>query len=123
MARVMYSNWCCFEDNPNQWISASKINTLYALMWIQKQITEQGVSSNINDLVNLGIELNLQLPGDVQRQLRKFYDIHGHHGIEQLIINNSPIYYYDQEIIHIDMNYEPRFISSDISASVGLITI
>jgi len=103
-----------FEDNPNIWISSIEINTNFCLKWIYNQIIRQKLPLNIGDLLNLNInDLSIKIPGDIQRQLRTFYNLHGHHGIEQTMINGTPHYRFDPNIIHININYEPRNMPSE----------
>jgi len=102
------------EDRPNEWISASNINTMYALRWILKQLLDKGLSTDIVELTTLNItDLDISLPGDVQRQLRSFHDAHGHHGVEQKFIGPSPYYKYDPSIIHSIDDAETRFMGGN----------
>jgi hypothetical protein len=110
----IYSIATILEDSPNVWIPASNINTMYSLRWILNQLLDNGLSTDIVELTTLNItDLDILLPGDVQRQLRSFHDAHGHHGVEQKFIGSSPYYKYDPSIIHLIDGDEPRFMGGN----------
>jgi len=103
-----------FEKNPNIRLSSKQICTAYSLQWLMNQCNEKSLTTDIAELLKLDItQLNVEMPGDVQRQLRTFHDHHGHHGITQTFEGATPYYIYDPSIIHCTIKFQPRSFAND----------
>lgn len=84
-----------FEDNIGEPISKRNVETYMCLKFISKKLTFPILSAN-----DLQMQYkNVQVPGDLQRQLRTFYDIHKRHGLTQLGKRENIVYVWQPKLL------------------------
>jgi hypothetical protein len=108
-----------FERNPNKEMTGQYVNTWYSLLHMRTQYLSKHPNvpnPTVKDLLE-NVD-DVKAPGDVQRQLRTFYEKHQQHGIKQRKIKRSPIYKYDPTIMHGNMKYPPRCFSIKIKEAL-----
>lgn len=95
-----------FEENKNIWMSGQTVNKKYVINHFKLQCEKNNIIFNYENLYKND---EIKIPGDVQRQLRTFYEKHKIHGITQKTLKNrSKLYIYDDKIKKIDKKKPPR---------------
>lgn len=101
-----------FTDNIEKWIGKRYIEKQYCIRWMFKNIKDNDINncSKVDDILNLNNLVNA--PGDLQRNLRTFYDKFKHYGLKKKEKNN-------QDNKEIEYMWEP--IEYDINKTINIV--
>lgn len=107
-----------FEQYPNKWISGQEINTKYVLMQLYHQAHQKGIAPTLEALMEH--TATISVPGDVQRQLRTFYDKHSKNGLEFKYTGqgHSKVYCFNPDAEVVEVTKPPRMFDDAIKGAV-----
>ena len=103
-----------FETYPEQWISGNSINTKYVGMVFFMQGQQFGYSdAKTSEIIN---DPRFAIPGDVQRQLRTFYDTHNKNGISFRFTGKgkSKEYYFEPSAEVVTLTKPKRMFTDEV---------
>ena len=106
-----------FEKNPFKWLSGKKINSIYSLKYVRYT---HGGDITLDEMIKKAEDGTLEIPGDVQRQLRTFYDDHCLNGLKYRKTGkgSEKEYYFDPTVPETIIKKPPRQFTDEIKKKV-----